>query len=160
LFIVLLVNLTWLGTKAVESARMHTEDFRKIARFLLKLDLKRDDIIYTDFLNGDYIEIYTKGKLTILRPKLREKNIFADMPEPQNGILIKEGSRAAVELKEYLSTMPQWYLSPPNHWQLLMTIKGTKTDVYESFDPQIYKILPQTITRSKAESPLQKGDQK
>jgi hypothetical protein len=150
LFIVLLVNLSWLGKKAVDLVKMHTEDYREIARYLLKLDLKRNDTVYTDFLSGDYLEIYTKGKLTILRPKLQENNFFTDMPEPQNGILVKDGSRAAVELTEYRSTMPQWYLSPPKYWQLLTTIKCTNCDVYGTFDPQIYKILP----------PNMKGDPK
>jgi hypothetical protein len=64
LFIVLLVNLTWLGTKAVYSAGLHTEDYREIARLLLKLDLKHDDIVYTDFLNGqaDHSKAQTPGK--------------------------------------------------------------------------------------------------
>jgi hypothetical protein len=69
------------------------------------------------------------------------------MPEPQNGILIKDGSRAAVELTEYRATMPQWYLSPPEYWQLLTTIKGRNIDVYATFDPQIYRILPQNVKR-------------
>ena len=160
LFIILLVNLTWLGTKAVDSVRMHTEDFRKIAEYLLKLDLKKDDIVYTDFLSGSFIEIYAKGRLSVKKANIKGPDIFTDMPEPQKGILIRDGSRAVVELTEFRATMPQWYLSPPEYWPLLTTIKGQNSDVYKTFDPQIYRILPRNMTRSEAESPLRKGDQK
>jgi hypothetical protein len=150
LFILLLIHLSWLGTKAVNSVKLHTKDFKEIAKYFLKLDLKSDDIIYTDFITGDFIEIYGKGKLTVLKANIQGSNIFTNMPEPQKGILIKDGSRAAVELTEFRSTMPKWYLSPPEYWQLLTTIKGQNSDVYETFDPQIYRILPQNM----------KGDQK
>jgi hypothetical protein len=150
LLILLVIHLFWIGTKAVNMARLHTEDFREIARFLLKPDLKSDEIVYTDFLSGDFIEIYAKGKLTVKKANIQGPNIFTNMPAPEKGILIKDGSRAAVELTEFRATMPQWYLSPPNYWQLLATVTGRNIDVYGTFDPLIYKILP----------PDMKGDQK
>lgn len=149
LFILLIGNLFWLGSKAVKMVKLPTEDFREIAQLLLQLDLKSDDIVYTDFLSGDFIEIYAKGRLTIKKANIIGPNIFTEMPEPQKGILIQDGSRAAIELTWFRETMPQWYLSPPEHWELLTTVTGKNIDVYKAFDPKIYKILPQNLKGDK-----------
>jgi hypothetical protein len=145
LFVLLLIHLLWLGTKAVNAVRIHTEDFRQIAKLLLQLDLKSDDIVYTDFLTGDFVEIYAKGRLTIRKANLQGENIFTKMPVPEKGILVQDGSRAVIELSAYRRTMPQWYLSPPQYWPLLYTVTGRNIDVYAEFDPKIYKILPRNL---------------
>jgi hypothetical protein len=142
LFVLLVIHLSWFGIKAANSVKLYTEDFKKIAKYLLKLDLKSDYIIYTDFHTGDFIEIYGKGKLTVLKANIQGANIFTDMPEPTKGILVKDGSRASIELTGYRGTMPQWYLSPPEYWPLLYTVTGRNIDIYAEFDPKIYKILP------------------
>lgn len=141
-FMLLLAHLYWYGTKAVRQIKVHTEDYKKIAQILLDLKLEEDDIVYTDFLSGDFIEVYTKEKVKFLRGTISDKNSLTDMPEPQRGILLYNSSRAAFELQPFRSTMPQWYLNPPKHWQLLAVVRGSDIDVYQTFDPVIYRILP------------------
>jgi 4-amino-4-deoxy-L-arabinose transferase-like glycosyltransferase len=145
LFILLLIHLSWLGTKAVNTVKIHTEDFREIAKFLTNLGLKSDDIIYTDFLSGDFVEVYSKGSLNIQKASIEDVNNFRMLNPPEKGFLVKDGSRAVFELSEYRSAMPEWYLSPPAHWPLLYTVHGKKVEVYEEFDPKIYRILPQDL---------------
>jgi hypothetical protein len=149
LFALLCIHLFWFGTKAVNMAKLPTEDFKEIAGFLLNLDLKNDDIIYTDFFTGDFVDIYTKGKLNILKANVQGENIFKTLLPPEKGILIKDGSRAVIELQEYRNSMPEWYLSPPRHWPLLYTVHGREIDIYNEFDPKIYRILPNNLKGDK-----------
>jgi hypothetical protein len=139
LFVLLLIHLFWFGTRAANIVKVSTDDFKEIAKFLVGLELKNDDIIYTDGYTGDFVEVYSKGRLNILRV-----NNFKNLNQPEKGILVQYGSRDIFELPDNLidSIMPDWYLSPPNHWPLIYTVCGKKLDIYEEFDPEIYRILP------------------
>jgi hypothetical protein len=77
-----------------------------------------------------------------LRANIEGQNIFTNLPQPEKGILVKDGSRAVVELQQYRNTMPAWYLSPPDYWPLIYTVNGKDIEVYQEFDPKIYRILP------------------
>ncbi|MFA5554639.1 MAG: hypothetical protein WCZ89_01130 [Phycisphaerae bacterium] len=142
IFALLAVNLYWYGTKAVRQIKIHTEDYKIIAEILLDLKLEKDEIVYTDFLSGDFIEVYTKEKVKFLMGTITDKNVMTDMPEPQRGILLYNGSRAAFELEPFRNTMPQWYLNPPEHWEIIAVVRGRDMDIYQNFDPVIYRILP------------------
>jgi hypothetical protein len=137
LFALLFIHLFWLGAKAVNMVKVRTEDFKEIAGFLLPLKLGEDDMIYTDEQTGDFIELYSKESLNIQRV-----NDFKNLNLPKKGFLVKDGSRAVLERPEYRSSLPEWCLSPPPHWPLLYTVRGRKFEIYEEFDPEIYKILP------------------
>ena len=138
LFILLLIHLSWLGTKAVNTVKIHTEDFREIAGFFSNLELQHDDIIYTDDLTANFVEIYSKGNLSIQR-----LNNFQVLNPPKKGFLVAYGSRYIIEQPGYRRALPEWFLyPPPAHWPLLYTIRGKQVGVYQVFDPKIYKILP------------------
>jgi len=138
LFILLLIHLSWLGTRAVNIAKIHTEDFKEITKFLMNLELKDNDIIYTDNLTENFIEIYSKGRLKF--PERFDKFI---MPNPPGkGIIVADVSWYVFLLPEYRIKLPGWYLNPPAHWQLLYTVYGKDVGMYKDFDPKIYRILP------------------
>jgi hypothetical protein len=141
LFILLFIHLFWFGIRAVDTVKVTTDDFKKIAEFLMSLDLKNDDIIYTNGHTGDYVEIFSKGRLNIQKVE----NIEEPAKVPQKGILVTESSRDIVELPEYVETLPEWYLFPPSHWPLIHVVSGKKIGVYKEFDPKIYRILPKVI---------------
>jgi len=144
LFIILFIHLSWLGTKAVNTAKIHTEDFKEITKFLM--NLRDGDVIYTDTLTRNFIELYSKEGLNV-------KNVTFQKPKPslpKKGILVADGSWYVIKLPQYRSSMPEWSLSPPQYWPLLHTVHGKKVEMYEEFDPKIYRILPQNL----------KGDQK
>jgi len=139
LFVLLLIHLSWLGTKAVNTTKIRTEDFKEITRFLSSLELKSDDIIYTDGLTANFVEIYTKGNLIIQRA-----NNFQIPNLPEKGFLVADGSKYIFQQPEYRRALPQWFLDPPPaHWPLLYTVRGKNIGIYKDFDPKIYRILPQ-----------------
>ncbi len=136
LFVLLLIHLSWLGTKAVNTAKIHTEDFKEITKFLM--NLRDGDVIYTDTLTRNFIELYSKNSL-----RIRIVNYFPEPYPPEKGILVKDGSWYTILLPEYRERMPAWSLSPPAHWPLIHTVRGKKVETYGEFDPKIYRILPQ-----------------
>jgi hypothetical protein len=136
LFALLLIHLTWVGTNTVQAVKMHTKDFKEITRYFLNMNLDDDDMIYTDDLTGNFIKLYSKGALSVKRVN------FKEVPFPEKGFLVVDGSWYAVYLQEYRDGMPQWSLSPPENWELLYTIHDKKAGIYASFDPKIYRITP------------------
>jgi len=143
LFTILLVHLFWLGTKAVDAAKTRTEDFKIITRFLLPLKLGEDDVIYTDDLTGNFIELYSEEGLPIERVNFKKLN------QPEKGFLVADGSWYAVKLPEYRASMPEWSLSPPSYWPLIYAVRGKEVGIYKEFDPKIYRILPQNLKGDK-----------
>jgi hypothetical protein len=137
LFVLLLIHLAWLGTKAANAVKLHTRDFKEITSFFLNMALEDDDIIYTDDLTGNFIKLYSKGDMNIRRVN------FKQIAQPEKGYLVVDGSWYAVMLPDYRNSMPGWSLSPPQHWPLLYTIHGEKVGIYGAFEPKIYRITPQ-----------------
>jgi len=139
LFTVLLVHLFYSGTSAVKMVRTHTEDFKEITKILLDLQLKEGEVIYTDDLTANFIEIYSKESLTI-----KKLNHSGMANPPEKGILVVDGSWYIAKLDDYRKAIPAWFLAPPlPQWQLLYTICGKNIWHYKEFDPKIYRILPQ-----------------
>ena len=139
LFIVLLTHLLHFGTIATKTVKIHTEDFKEITKILMDLQSKEDEIIFTDDLTANFIEIYSKDNL-----KIRKLNHSGITNSPEEGILVVDGSWYIVKLDEYRSTIPKWALAPPpSKWQLLYTIRGKNVWDYKDFDPKIYRISPQ-----------------
>ena len=137
LFALLFIHLSWVGTHTVQAVKMHTKDFKEITRYFMNMNLDDDDIIYTDDMTGNFIKLYSKGTLSVKRVN------FKEVPFPEKGFLVVDGSRYAVDLQEYRDGMPQWSLSPPENWKLLYTIHGKKAGIYANFEPKIYRITPQ-----------------
>jgi len=139
LFVLLLIHLSWLGTKAVNTVKIRTEDFKEIAKYLVNLKLKNDDIIYTDYYASTFVKLYSKGSLNI---QMVDQLKWMTNP-PRKGYIVKDSSRVLFELPEYPKQLPQWYTAPPlSNWQLLHTVRGKEVGVYKTFDPKIYRILP------------------
>ncbi len=139
LFGVLLIHLFWFGTSAVKMVRVRTADFKKITKVLLDLQLKEDDVIYTDDLTANFIAVYSKESL-----KIKNLNHSGMTIPPEKGILVVDGSWYIVKLADYRKAIPAWFLAPPPpHWQLLYTIPGKNIWYYKEFDPKIYRVLPQ-----------------
>jgi hypothetical protein len=139
LFTLLCAHLIWIGTKAVDTVKIRTEDFKKITRYLLNLELTSDDIIYTDTLTANFIRLYSEESLNVEKVTFQEPKL----EQPGKGILVVDGSWYAVMIPGYRNSMPDWSLSPPAHWPLLHTVRGRKIEQYKDFDPKIYRILPQ-----------------
>ncbi|MGA2094599.1 MAG: hypothetical protein ABSH16_14550, partial [Sedimentisphaerales bacterium] len=113
-------------------------------RLLMHMPIEGHNMIYTDDLTGNFIELYSKRSLNVF--KVNHK----DVTLPENGFFVADGSWYAVKLEEYRHAMPQWSLSPPEYWTLISTVHGKKAGLYGEFDPKIYRIVP----------PPLKGDQK
>jgi 4-amino-4-deoxy-L-arabinose transferase-like glycosyltransferase len=141
LFALLLIHLSWMGVKAVKAVKVHTADFKEITRLLMHMSVEEHNIIYTDDLTGNFIELYSKGTLNVF--KVNHKTTAL----PVNGFLVADGSWYAVKLEEYRQAMPQWSLSPPEYWTLISTINGEKAGEYGEFDPKIYRIVPPPMER-------------
>jgi hypothetical protein len=138
LFVILLIHLFWSGTSAVRMVRVRTEDFKRITKFILSLKLKESEMVYTDDLTANFIELYSKGSL-----KVRKLNYSKISNPPEEGILVVDGSWYIVKLDDYRKTIPAWFLNPPpDRWQLLYTVPGQNIWFYEEFNPKIYRVLP------------------
>ena len=138
LLIILLGHLFYLGTNAVKAVKVRTEDFKGIAKILLDLQLKETNVIYTDDLTANFVELYSGNKLTI--QKLNHSGIFNP---PKEGILVFDGSCYIVQLEDYRDTIPAWFFDPPkNRLQLICTVPGKNISYYKDYDPKIYRILP------------------
>ena len=137
-FALLFIHLLWLGTIAASIVKVHTDDFKEIAQYLLTLNLKEDDIVYADDLTANFVEIYSKGNL-----KIQRTNHFKQQNPPTKGVFIDDGSWYFVRLPDYRKTTPKWCQSPPLvYWPLIHTVHGKNIGVYANFDPKIYWILP------------------
>ncbi|MFA5554640.1 MAG: glycosyltransferase family 39 protein [Phycisphaerae bacterium] len=137
LFALLLLHLGWTGSTAVRAVRIHTQDFKEIARFFTNLQLDEDEVIYTDDMTGNFLKLYSKGELTIRRVNHKKIDL------PKSGYLVLDGSWYAVFLPEYRAQMPEWSLNPPPIGELLYTVHGKDICMYGHFNPKIYKILPE-----------------
>jgi len=134
LFGFLVLHLCFSGASTAMAVRIYTNDFRKIASFLLTQ--KKDGPAYMDETSAQFVELFSKSQLNI---KCVEG--YLDRFPPETGYLVVDGSRGIVENSEYRSAMPSWYLSPLDKWELLHVVKGKEdTEVFGNFDPKIYRI--------------------
>jgi hypothetical protein len=135
LFALLVIHLLYAGITASERARLKTDDYRKISRFL---SLYQDDHmpIYMDGYASLYVDIYASGTLNLIRIE----NLTEKTP-PQKGLAIIDGSHFVVDNKDYRKKMPCWYFDPPDNWILLGTVKNKPTNsIYDTYDPKIFYI--------------------
>ena len=135
ILILLFASSILYSAKVVKAAKIFTNDFRSIADFLIKHNIKNP--IYTDSTTVQFVELYSQCKFNLNMVEYYNTNI-----PPETGLLITHASWGIIENIEYLNKMPWWYRNPLPSWKLICIINGGVDgfDLFDKFDPKIYRI--------------------